>query len=577
MNIWRTELAGSWPRQLTQSDEAQRGLVVSPDGRTLYYLQDHGGDEMYDIWAVPTAGGPAKNITTTADVREFDMLISPGGQIAVVTTKGRAQAQVELALIDLRTLATRPLVSEPDPTFRWSPVAWVSNGKTLIAERANAAGTETGVFAVDRDTGRQTPILAKPDTIFEAGGASRDGRYIAITTNDGTGRNRAAVYDIATREFRWAQPTPWEQKAGEISPDGRKMLLRTVVDGRSFLSVIDIAAMKETPLPIPPGQSRAAPQNAFSSDSGQVLVARSGADEPTELYAVDIRKMQLRKITNLAMGSLNRSVLPKSTIVTYRSFDGTLVSAIVTMPFNLERRGRAPAVVIAHGGPTSQAQDGFSAEATVLASRGYVVIQPNYRGSTGYGTAFQRANVHDIGNGDLKDLLAAKDFLVASGYVDPNRVGISGGSYGGYLALMALGKAPHAFAAAVETCGVIDWRTMATASDPSLKAFITSLLGELEQNGKLYADASPISYVDNIHVPLLILQGERDTRVPVAQAKQLQAALGAKNAIVETVIYADEGHGLTKREDQLDSLHRTVAWFEKHLGQRSEDHDRFGP
>jgi len=253
-------------------------------------------------------------------------------------------------------------------------------------------------------------------------------------------------------------------------------------------------------------------------------------------------------------------------VVTYRSFDETLISAIVTMPFNLKRDGRAPAVVIAHGGPTSQAQDGFNAEATALASRGFVVIQPNFRGSSGYGAAFQAANQRDLGGGDLKDVLAAKAFLVASGFVDPARVGITGGSYGGYLTLMALGKTPAAFAAGVSECGVIDWRTMVVTADPSLQAFVVALLGTPQDNAKLYADASPITYAGAIAAPLLVLQGERDTRVPVAQARALEAALKTRNATVETVVYPDEGHGLTRREDQLDALRRTVAWFETYLG-----------
>ncbi len=141
------------------------------------------------------------------------------------------------------------------------------------------------------------------------------------------------------------------------------------------------------------------------------------------------------------MASLDPAILPKSQIVTYKSFDGTPVSAIVTMPFNLRRDGTNPAIVIPHGGPTGQSQDAFNRNATAFASRGFVVIQPNFRGSTGYGKVFQTANYRDLGGGDLKDTLAAKDFLVKSGYVDPKKVGITGGSYGGFMTLMALAKA----------------------------------------------------------------------------------------------------------------------------------------
>ncbi len=210
------------------------------------------------------------------------------------------------------------------------------------------------------------------------------------------------------------------------------------------------------------------------------------------------------------MASLAPEHLPKTRIVTYRSFDGTPVSAVVTMPFNLKRDGTNPAVVVPHGGPTGQALDSFSKTATALASRGYVVVQPNPRGSTGYGLAFMKANYQDLGGGDLKDVLGAKQFLVDSGYVDPKRVGITGGSYGGFMTLMAVGRAPDAFAAAVELFGIIDWRTMWQNGD--LRAYQRSLLGSPEEAPKVYDATSPMTYINAAKAPLLVEQGENDPR-----------------------------------------------------------------
>jgi len=273
----------------------------------------------------------------------------------------------------------------------------------------------------------------------------------------------------------------------------------------------------------------------------------------------------LFRSTHLAMASLAPEHLPKSKIVTYKSYDGTLVSAIVTMPFNLKRDGGNPAVVMPHGGPTGQTSDGFSRYATALASRGYVVIQPNPRGSTGYGLAFQKANYQDLGGGDLKDELAAKQFLVDSGYVDAKRVGIAGGSYGGFMTLMAIGRAPDAFAAAVDQFGIIDWRTMWQHEDALLQAYQKSLLGSPDQNPKVYDATSPLTYIQAVKAPLLVQQGENDIRVPAGQAKQVVEALKKKGNTVDSVFYPEEGHGFYKREHQQDSLQRTVDWFDKYL------------
>ena len=175
----------------------------------------------------------------------------------------------------------------------------------------------------------------------------------------------------------------------------------------------------------------------------------------------------LIQITHNANETLQHIVLPKSQLVTYRSFDGRLISAFVWVPFNLKRDGKAAAVVMPHGGPTGQTVDSFNGRAELLASRGFVVIAPNVRGSTGYGMEFQNANIKDLGGGDLKDEIAGVDFLKATGFIDPKRVGIWGGSYGGYMTLMAIGKTPGVWSAAVDEYGILNWLTHAPARRPA--------------------------------------------------------------------------------------------------------------
>jgi dipeptidyl aminopeptidase/acylaminoacyl peptidase len=291
----------------------------------------------------------------------------------------------------------------------------------------------------------------------------------------------------------------------------------------------------------------------------------SGADTPADLHMLDVTTGASKPITRMAMASLDTSALPKSQIVTYRSFDQTPVSAIVTMPFNLRRDRTNPAIILPHGGPTGQSQDAFNRTATALASRGYIVLQPNVRGSTGYGKEFQTANFKDLGGGDLKDVLAAKDFLVSSGYVNPTKVGISGGSYGGFMTLMALAKAPEAFAAGVQLFGIINWQTMHQTADPLLQQYVVSLLGDPVKDKAVYTATSPMTYIAAAKAPLLSLQGENDIRVPRGQAEEVAAVLKARGVTSETVFYPAEGHGFQKRENQIDSLRRTVDWFERHL------------
>ncbi len=560
-NIWRMASTGSWPVQMVQSDDAQDALAVSADGQWLYYTQDKGGNEYADLYRVPTAGGAIEQLTRTDDINENNPRPAASGAI-VISHKKKGDGQTNLALITNGSI--RLLTNEADPQWNWQSVAWVENDRALIANRINTGGTEGQVWRIDVGSGKATLLIGKPGVTYAAASASPDGRTIAITSDEGSGQDHAGVLDAASGRVRWLPATPWEQSASAMSPDGRTMVVRTNENGRSSLALIDTATLASRPLPLLPGVN-SVPASAFAPDGRSLIYGHSGADTPSDLFRYDIASGASQPLTQTAMASLTPANLPKSEIVTFKGHDGTLLSAVLTMPFNLKRDGSAPAIVVPHGGPTGQTQDGFSRTAALFASRGYLVIQPNFRGSTGYGRAFMEANRKDLGGGDLKDVLSAKDFLVATGFVDAKRIGITGGSYGGFMTLMAIGKAPTAFAAAVQQYGIINWRTMWENEDAYLQAYQKSLIGAPDEYKGVYEAASPLTHIRNATVPLLSLQGENDIRVPRGQAQEVADILKAKGNTVETIFYAAEGHGFQKRENQLDALTRMLDWFERHL------------
>lgn len=563
-NLWRIDAAGSFPVQLTQSDDAQFGQVATRDGKWLLFEQDSGGNEYADILRVPTDGGPVENLTNTPERGETGMKVSPAGDLIALSTKLKSEGQTNLAVMTPDG-KVRNLTREADPQYNWSAVAWTADGKALIANRATIDDSTGEVWRVEIADGKATLLLGKAETFYGAAGATADGRLISVLSDDGGGQMKAGVYDSTAKSWRWLKPTPWEQLAGPFTPDGKAMLFRINGDGRSTIYRVDLATMTETALTLPPGVNRIGTDLPFSPDGGTLLVTHQAANTPTNLYAYDLSSGASRPVTQLAMASLSADALPTSTVVAYKSFDGTLISAVVTLPPNLKRDGKNPAIVMPHGGPAGQSMDGFSQYAAAFASRGYIVIQPNFRGSTGYGEAFQTANFKDLGGGDLKDTIAAKHFLVATGYVDPKRVGIFGGSYGGFMTLMAIGKAPDEFAAGVQWFGIINWRTMYSDMDESLKAYLRTLIGTPESDPAAYDAASPLTYIRKAKAPLLTIQGENDIRVPRGQAQEVHDILKAQGNVVETVFYPAEGHGFEKRENQLDSLKRTVAWFDKYL------------
>jgi dipeptidyl aminopeptidase/acylaminoacyl peptidase len=486
-----------------------------------------------------------------------------GGLIAL-SVKQKGEAQSDLAVLDVNG-TVRVLTAENDPDFEWSPRAWADGGKTIYANREKIDSTTTEIWRVDVASGSATKVLGAKDTIYRVMDISADGGWLAVTTDAEIGRPRAGLYNLATRQWKWLKPIVWDQTAIRFTRDGKSLLVESSDDLRTMLVRFDIATGAETPLKMPAGLNYTTGNDTRSPDGRSVLVVNMAANVAGELTRYDLADDSVTPLTRLALASLRPEALAASQMVTYKSFDGTRISALVTMPANLKRDGSNPAIVLPHGGPTGKTDDYFDDIAAALASRGYIIIAPNFRGSTGYGKDFQAANYNDMGGGDLKDVIAGKQFLVETGYVDPKRVGIFGGSYGGFMTLMAIGKAPDEFAAGVQLFGIINWRTMYRDMDEVLKAYLRSLMGTPEENPEGYDRASPLTYIANAKAPLLTLQGENDIRVPRGQAQEVNDILKAKGNVVETVFYPAEGHGFRKRENQLDSLKRTVEWFDKYL------------
>lgn len=305
--------------------------------------------------------------------------------------------------------------------------------------------------------------------------------------------------------------------------------------------------------------------NEFSPQSDRVMLSHEASNQPGDIWVYNLGTNHADQLTYSAVASLRATPLPASQIVRYKSFDGKIITALLWMPFNLKRDGSNPALVLPHGGPTGQMVDYWNTDVAALVSRGYICIAPNPRGSTGYGLDFQKANFQDLGGGDLKDEIAGVEFLKATGYVDPKKIGITGGSYGGFMTLMAIGKAPDIWAAAAEEYGIINWNSMLKSSDPGLNEYLKALLGDPEKNRKVYEDDSPITYIRNTKAPLLVLQGDNDPRVPKEEAQQVVDILKNEGRIVDVHYYPNEGHGFVKREDQIDAIRRTIDWFDQHL------------
>ncbi|WP_430446749.1 S9 family peptidase [Sphingorhabdus contaminans] len=566
-NLWRVPLDGSAPQQLASSEQRQMAPRLAPGGGKILFQSDTSGGEFFDLFEVDAKGGTPANLTHTPDASEAGAVYSPDGTQLAFAYRKRGEASLNLATMDRATGSIKLLTAEKEKSFGWNAIAFSPDGKHIYAGRSNIERTDGSLWRISVADGTANPLGPTGSNILTiASDLSRDGRMMAIASNANAEEMQAGILDLASNKVQWLAASPWRQNSGHFSPDGRMLVYSINENGRSRALLYDIKGKRSRPLAIPPGQaSIGSPDNIFTVDGRSMLIGHQASNLPFEYWAYDIRAKKAQRITQLAPANFDKAAMPASQIITYRGKDGTLISALMWLPFNLKRDGSAPAVAIAHGGPTAQTTDFYNRTALALVTRGYVVIAPNFRGSTGYGKAFQRANIKDLGGGDLDDMVMGARFLVETGYVDAKRIGIMGGSYGGYMTLMALGRTPDVWASGVNLYGILDWQRMATTTDPSLQAYLRSLLGDPVADKEYYVRSSPVTYLDQIRASVHIQQGENDIRVPLSEAKAATERLKALGKEVELVVYPQEGHGWAKRENQIDSLQRTVDWFDRTL------------
>lgn len=568
-NLWRTSSMGGFPLQLQQSEDKTFYPAVSPDGRTVLFASDIGGREIFDIFATPLAGGDQSNLTKTPGASDTGpFAFSPDGKVVAFNRRVATEPSTNVAVLNLADRKTRVITQEKQPGIYWSVVAFTPDGKRVIANRSDL--TNSTIWRLDVATGAMTKLAGKRKGFDAATALSRDGRFLSATSENEAGIPEAVLLDLRTGERTVLVPSPWPQTGGDISPDGRTVLVIGNVNGTDQIFAYDVAHRTSRKLDLPSGKASDyfGTLPSFSPDGKRLLVPYSAAGVPFDYWTYDLASRARAKITNLGLAGVKPDALPRSQIVSFKSADGTVVSAILWMPYNLKRDGSASAVVIAHGGPTGQSFDDFDPTATALASRGYLVIAPNVRGSTGYGRAFEEANRRDLGGRDLEDEAWAAKFLIASGYADPKKIGITGGSYGGYMTLMAVARMPDFWAAGVEEYGIVNWRSMWERGSPALREYQRGLLGDPAVDDDVYDRTSPLTYLHQVKAPLLVLQGENDIRVPKYEAEQVVETLKKAGKTVDAKYYAEEGHGFAKRENQIDALQRKVDWFDKYLKNR---------
>lgn len=555
--VYRVALDGKGkPQPITADGASHVSPRYSPDGTRLAFAQDYDGDECFDIFVHDFHSGAMRNLlpNTPEEIVNGGFAWSPdGSEIAFVSNREGRMATFAVTTDGTNRVRRITRHDYSDILVDWSP-----DGKNLLVT-AWTEGQDTGVLVVPASGGASNPVRVdgKLMDAFQASWAADSSS--AVFVSNAPGMASVARYFIATGEIEWLVRDRWDAGEPRLAPGMGKLAFTLNEDGNMRLAVMSLKSHRVRFLDIDRGS------HLFPHwlDDNRLLIVFDSARRPNDLWLIDLRRDTRRQVTHSLPKPWKPAQFVAPKTVRWKSDDYT-ISGLLFKPKNSNGK-RLPAVVLPHGGPTAQSINFWYPQIQHLVSEGYIVLCPNYRGSTGYGRAFQEANRFDMGGGDMRDVIRGAEYLVKRGLADPKRIAISGVSYGGYLTMTALVKHPRVFAAGSAVVPFLNWFTEFANEREDLRYWDERNFGHPDRDPQRFREYSPIYYMENIVAPVQMIAGAHDPRCPAEETEQAAEALKEMGVPHEVIIFPDEGHGFRKTENKIRAYQARSAFLEKYL------------
>ena len=395
----------------------------------------------------------------------------------------------------------------------------------------------------------------------------KDNSTFYYTTDDGAEFSYLMSYNLNTKEKKKILEKNWDINGIGFTKNETYRVVYINEDGKNAIEVLDTKTDK--PIDLPSFNGKSVTSVGFSSDEKWMRMYVGGSNSPSDLYTYNFETKEQYKLSNVLNKAINSDDLVTAKVIRFKSFDGVEIPAIYYLPHQASADNKVPAMVWVHGGPGGQSRQGFNSLIQYMTNHGYAVLAVNNRGSSGYGKTFYQMDDKNHGEKDLQDCVEGKNWLAKQPEINGDKIGIIGGSYGGYMTMAALTYTPEEFNLGVNLFGVTNWMRTLKSIPPYWESFRESLYKEL--GDPFSADSvrlkriSPLFHTDKVTKPLIVLQGAQDPRVLQVESDEIVAGVKKNGVPVEYVLFEDEGHGFVKKENQIEANRRIVKFLDKHL------------
>lgn len=545
------------PRQISSLHQRIHELCVSPDGSYALFTADSGGNERFDVFRYDIRSDSVTQLTKTPDISEGRLRISPDGTRLAFDADPDVQFRPQVFVLDLHTTLRTQLTMGDIPA--WQPV-WSHDGKIIAAFRG--VNLERQLLIVKLSQGTVDSVKPpKGRHILVPLDFSPDDRMILCRIINDSGFSQLSVFDFQTKAIHLIGPQTWDVTEAVWNSKAGILFSRNV-SGQIGLYRLR-SPKSETEELVPP--SGVISGMDVTEEGSKVVYAKEDGTKPKEIFSVDLATRKIEQLTYSMPTGVDSKRLADSEPFAIKSFDGTAIQGFAYKPSG-SYNPPYPTVTLVHGGPELQDIDNFEPFTQALAQAGFMVLRVNYRGSEGYGRSFRTLNHKDWGGGDRKDIRAALEHYISVGQADRSRIGIAGGSFGGYLTLMALVRDADFYAAGVDLFGMPDLVADYEMCKDRWGLWYEEHMGNPYTDSALFVDRSPIHMLRQLTAPLLVFHGANDTNVPRKQSDVVVETLRSMGRSVGYYIYPDEGHVFTRRPNIIDSMQRIVSFFQQHIG-----------